>query len=435
MFRCCILRVPAVPRSSNTPFLVAPQLRNAIKQPSYGTCRFSTLMSKQCRSLRQSTQLSSLQFLRRTGTSSVNSTVKQGLADGLSDRARKAVGWWLFGCAGMCFGAVALGGVTRLTESGLSMVDWKLFGRPPPRSSAEWEEEFNKYKAFPEYQYHVAEKGEMSLGEFKFIWLMEYTHRMWGRTIGVVFLLPAIFFWSKGWITKPMKPRIGIYGGLLLFQGLLGWYMVKSGLKEKKDPNWIPRVSQYRLASHLGSAFILYSLFLWGSLSHLLTPQMVSGAIPGLRKLQGLAHANLALIFLTAMSGAFVAGLDAGLVYNSWPKMADKWIPDDILAQSPKWKNIFENATTVQFNHRHLGELTATSITLFWLMSRKVPLPPRARLAMNALFGMAMIQVSLGITTLLTYVPTHLAATHQSGSLVLLSIGIWLMQELKRLPK
>ncbi|XP_055878932.1 cytochrome c oxidase assembly protein COX15 homolog isoform X1 [Biomphalaria glabrata] len=349
-----------------------------------------------------------------------------------SSRTQKIVGYWLMGCAGMCFGAVVLGGVTRLTESGLSMVDWRLIkDMKPPKSEAEWLEEFEKYKQYPEYKYM---EKEMTLSDFKFIYYMEWGHRMWGRTTGVAFFLPALYFLKKGWISKSLKPRLAVYGGLLAFQGFLGWYMVKSGLEEKSGPNDVPRVSHYRLAAHLGSAFILYTLFLWQGLSHLLTPVKLPD-VRSVAKLRGMAHGVMTAVFVTAMSGAFVAGLDAGLTYNSYPKMADKWFPDDMWSLSPKWKNVFENPTFVQFNHRHLAELTVCFITGFWWVSRKAPLHPRARLAVTCLLGMAFGQAALGITTLLTYVPTSIAATHQSGSLVLLSLAVWVAHELRRMPK
>lgn len=344
---------------------------------------------------------------------------------------RKVVGKWLFGCAGMVFGAVVLGGVTRLTESGLSMVDWKLLkDMKPPRTQEEWIEEFERYKLFPEYKFVITER-EMTLNDFKFIYYMEYAHRMWGRLTGVAFILPAIYFWRKGYFAAGMKSKVVVMTALLGFQGFLGWYMVKSGLVENEG---IPRVSQYRLAAHLLSAFVLYTLFLWSGLSHINFPQQVPKTLQILR-LRNFSKGVMGMVFFTALSGAFVAGLDAGLVYNSWPKMADRWIPSDIAAYKPKWKNIFENPTTVQFNHRWLGQTTAASIAVLWLLCRKAPLPPRARTAVNCLLGMALIQVGLGIGTLLSYVETPLAASHQSGSLVLLSIATWLCHELRRLPK
>lgn len=345
---------------------------------------------------------------------------------------QKAVGRWLLCCAGMCFGAVTIGGITRLTESGLSITQWNLLkGMRPPRTDEEWIEEFNLYKQFPEYKYLGR---ELSIDDFKRIFFWEYFHRMWGRSIALVFGLPALYFLRKGWISKALKPRLVIYAGFLGFQGALGWYMVKSGLEEKSDPNAVPRVSQYRLAAHLGSAMILYVLFLWQGLNHVLTPnQLANTARLGL--LRKYAHGCMALIFLTSVAGAFVAGLDAGLVYNTWPKMADRWIPSDLFALSPKWKNIFENGTTTQFNHRHLGEFTATAVLGLWWLCMKTPLPHRTRLVANALGFMAVTQVGLGIATLLTYVPVWLATAHQGGALTLLSFALWLTHELRRLPK
>lgn len=373
-------------------------------------------------------------FSRRQTTTAAVNVGKAVTSPDIPAHAQKIVGTWLAGCAGMVVGAVVLGGVTRLTESGLSMVDWHLIkGMKPPTSAQQWQQEFEKYQEFPEYRYLQGQR-DMTLREFKFIWYMEYAHRMWGRAIGVVFAVPALVFLKKGWITRAMKPRLAVYASLLAFQGGLGWYMVKSGLEEKSQPNDMPRVSQYRLAAHLGTALVLYSGLFYASLSHLLTPHKIVefARLPLVRKV---AHGTVAAVFFTALSGAFVAGLDAGLVYNSWPKFADRWIPDDILNFSPKWKNFTENATTVQFIHRHLGETSVLAVTSLWLICRKAALPPRARLAVNCMLAMAYIQMGLGITTLLTYVPTPTAATHQSGSLVLLSTALWFMHEIRKLPK
>ncbi|KAH9633820.1 hypothetical protein HF086_005454 [Spodoptera exigua] len=257
------------------------------------------------------------------------------------------------------------------------MVTWKLLGEKMPRSEEEWQQEFEKYKQYPEFIY---KNQNITLSEFKWIWYMEFAHRTWGRAIGAAVFLPAAFFWAKGYLDKAMKIR-----------GLMGWYMVKSGLEDRfQGPSDVPRVSQYRLAAHLSLAFILYS-------------------------------------------GAFVAGLDAGLVYSSFPKMGDKWIPDDILEFSPTLRNFTENPTTVQFDHRILGTTTLALVTGLWYMSRGKALSPMARRVVNGVGAMAWLQVSLGIMTLLYYVPTPLAASHQSGSLVLLSLAIWLTHEIKLL--
>nr|SVE80069.1 EOG090X04TT [Daphnia magna] len=342
----------------------------------------------------------------------------------------KWIGRWLGTCAGMCFGAVVIGGLTRLTESGLSMVEWSAFGERPPLSQEDWEREFEKYKQFPEYK--LLKKG-INLEEFKFIWHMEYGHRMWGRLIGAMFVIPAAIFWKKGYFNSALKKRVLIYGTLIGCQGLLGWYMVKSGLEDRFHGEAdIPRVSQYRLASHLGSAFVLYSLFLWTSLHHLI-PAKVMEVSKAAIKFKRLVHFSKGIVFLTAISGAFVAGLDAGLVYNSYPLMAGRLLPEDWMALSPAIRNFTENPSTVQFDHRSLGHFTVLLLSTVWLISRRIVLPTRARYAANALAAMAWMQASLGIATLLFYVPTPLASSHQAGSLVLLSTALWLSHELKNM--
>ena len=209
----------------------------------------------------------------------------------------------------------------------------------------------------------------MSLKEFKRIWWMEYAHRMWGRLIGATFVLPAGYFWMKGMLKPGMKPRVLILGSLIGMQGLLGWYMVKSGLEDRfHGPSDVPRVSQYRLAAHLGMAFLLFTGLLYNALDHLIPAQKMRidyfGAqlvhhnlTRSLQRFKMLVYSSKGLVFVTALSGALVAGMDAGLIYNSFPKMADKWIPEDILALSPTLKNFTENPTTVQFDHRILVKL------------------------------------------------------------------------------
>ncbi|CAI9596796.1 unnamed protein product [Staurois parvus] len=255
--------------------------------------------------------------------------------------ANRTVGRWLLLCSGMVGGAVLLGGVTRLTESGLSMVDWHLIKEmKPPANDEEWVAEFEKYQQFPEFKIL---NRDMTLNEFKFIWFMEYSHRMWGRAVGLAYILPALYFWRKGWFSRAMKGRVLFLCGFVCFQGLLGWYMVKSGLEEKPDSYDVPRVSQYRLAAHLGSALVLYCASLWTGLSLLFPRQKVYQCIlcaegeerkssPAVFPIMPWNPAYIIKVFLSLFSGAFVAGLDAGLVYNSFPKMADRWIPDDLLA-------------------------------------------------------------------------------------------------------
>ncbi|MPC14131.1 Cytochrome c oxidase assembly protein COX15 [Portunus trituberculatus] len=328
------------------------------------------LVSKLCRSVPAVRCIKATHIqpcLRRTTVTLTGEGAQRLAADEVPELGRKWVGRWLFGCSGMVFGAVVIGGLTRLTESGLSMTDWHLFGKRPPLSQAEWEKEFAQYQQYPEF---MMKNQEISLQEFKFIWWMEYGHRQWGRCIGTAFLLPAAYFWHKGWFTRALKKRIVACGALIGFQGLLGWYMVKSGLEKErfKEPSDVPRVSQYRLAAHLGTAFVLYSLFLWNALGITNPPQAIKQVTTQAIKFRRLAHLTKGWVFLTALSGALVAGLDAGLVYNSFPKFADRWIPSDLLAFSPTLRNFTENPTTVQFDHRILCVSSSSSSSIYFMV-------------------------------------------------------------------
>ncbi|KAJ8418120.1 hypothetical protein AAFF_G00138290 [Aldrovandia affinis] len=385
-----------------------------------------TLVLSGCRTAGKGLRLNNVQrpplrqWVARRGHTTVvaetGATSAPGAASVPNAATNRIVGRWLLGCSGLVVGAVVLGGVTRLTESGLSMVDWHLS---------------SKYQQFPEFKIM---NHSMTLTEFKFIFYMEWGHRMWGRLVGLAYILPTVYFWRKGYFSRSMKGCVLGLCGFVCFQGLLGWYMVKSGLEEKPDSYDVPRVSQYRLAAHLGSALLLYCASLWTGLSLMLP----ANKLPNTRELMLLrrfAQGTGGLVFLTALSGAFVAGLDAGLVYNSFPKMGERWLPDDLLAFSPTLKNFFENPTTVQFDHRVLGISTVSAITGLYLYSRRMYLPRRAKIAISCLMVMAYAQVGLGISTLLLYVPTPLAATHQSGSLALLTLAIWVLTELRRVAK
>lgn len=342
-------------------------------------------------------------------------------------RKLRVVGYWLLGCCGLVATTVTVGGVTRLTESGLSMVDWKFAGRSAPSTQEAWDVEFEKYKESPQWKYQVVHSG-MTMNEFKFIWYMEWGHRHLGRIIGSAVVFPTLLLITRRWVSRALKYRLLGFSGLVVGQGFMGWYMVKSGLEDKPESMDIPRVSQYRLASHLGMAFTLYLTMFKTSLDILL-PQVASPSSP-IRNIRIWSAGVAGLAFITALSGAFVAGLDAGLVYNSYPKFADQWIPSDLIVFSPAWKNIFENTTTVQFNHRLLGHTLLIGICGLWMLSRPLVLPSRARLATTALMGMGWMQVVLGVSTLLLHVPTWCAAMHQQGSLILLTLATWLHHEL-----
>jgi len=332
---------------------------------------------------------------------------------------RKTIAVWLFVVAAMVVAMVVLGGVTRLTQSGLSMVDWRpVTGWLPPFAEAEWEAVFARYRAFPEYQKNNL---GMTLSEFKSIFWLEFLHRLWGRIIGLAFFIPLVVFAFKGWIARPLAHKmIGLFV-LGALQGVMGWYMVKSGLVSRPD------VSQYRLAAHFGLALAILGFILWLAIG-LLKPDAEDSGGSAFRRP---AWALLGLVSLTAISGAFVAGLDGGLTYNTFPLMDGQWVPDGLLDISPVYLNFFENIATVQFDHRVLAMATFLAVVIFWLKARSTMLTTRARRAANVLVSVAIIQVTLGISTLLLVVPVSLAALHQLGAVALFATAIWLVRELQ----
>ena len=339
----------------------------------------------------------------------------------------RAVAIWLLVSAAMVYAIVVLGGVTRLTESGLSMVDWHpVMGVLPPLDDAEWQAAFERYKQSPEYR---IVNLDMTVAEFRGIFWMEYIHRLWGRLIGVVFLVPFLYFAVRGRIGRAMVPRLGglfVLGGL---QGLMGWYMVKSGLVND------PAVSQYRLTAHLGLAFVIYAALLWVALG-LLRPRRgtPAGARGGAGRGRAAAGGLLAFIFLVAMTGGFVAGLDAGLAYNTFPLMDGAIVPPGAFDLAPLYVNFFENTATVQFVHRVLAiALFLTILAFWWRVGRTAP-SGRARLAAHLLLAFAVVQVALGISTLLLFVPVALAAAHQAGALAVFTAALVLNHELNAIP-
>jgi cytochrome c oxidase assembly protein subunit 15 len=305
----------------------------------------------------------------------------------------------------MIFAKVVIGGVTRLTESGLSITEWKpAAGAIPPLSDAAWQEEFAKYQQIPQYRERNA---GMTLAEFKTIFWWEFVHRLWGRLIGFVYAIPLLWFVVRGHVRGALAWRLaGIFvlGGL---QGALGWYMVKSGLVDRVS------VSQYRLTAHLGLALLIYAATLWTALD-LLRP---SGAAT--RFSRG-ALAFAALVFLTILAGGFVAGLDAGMSYNTFPLMDGHLVPRGYLDETPWWANLFENVAAVQFNHRVLAMTTLVCALGLAFAGRA----SRAYGLALATGGMALLQVALGISTLLLVVPIPLAAAHQAGAVALLTLAL-----------
>jgi cytochrome c oxidase assembly protein subunit 15 len=324
---------------------------------------------------------------------------------------------WLIVVAAMVFIMVVLGGITRLTQSGLSMVDWQpIKGILPPLSEAAWREAFNAYRQFPEYQ---KLNFGMTLAEFEAIFLMEWFHRLWGRLIGLAFALPLAWFVLRGYVRGRLARALG---GLLLLggaQGVMGWVMVRSGLID------IPSVSPYRLAAHLALAIIIYLWLLWLILARTRRPAH-DGTI------QTHARATLALALVTVLAGAFVAGLDAGMAFNTFPLMDGQWVPDGLIMPETGWRNPFENVTMVQFNHRVLAIATLIAAGILVLRGRGAV--GAARTAAYAAGAMALVQVGIGITTLLLVVPVWAGALHQTGALILIGLLIWAVFESRRPP-
>jgi cytochrome c oxidase assembly protein subunit 15 len=333
-------------------------------------------------------------------------------------RDDRQVAVWLLAVAAMIYAMVVIGGITRLTESGLSITEWKpVSGVIPPLDAAAWQQEFDHYKLIPEFQ---KLRPDMTLAEFKGIFWWEYVHRLWGRLIGVAFALPGLWLLWRGRIRPELRPRLAalfVLGGL---QGALGWFMVESGLSQRTD------VSQYRLVAHLLFALLIYGAMLWTAFG-LLRPQPAS--LPGAAGLR--RHVLVLLILIIGMltTGGFTAGLDGGKVYNTFPLMGGSLVPGDILAQAPLWSNPFENPVTAQFIHRWLAMIVAATVLALWL--RRGRLLPPARLPLDLVAGMTALQLCLGISTLLLVVPVPLAAAHQAGAVMLLSLTLFALHSLR----
>jgi len=339
------------------------------------------------------------------------------------NKNHKAIAIWLLACCATIFGMIILGGVTRLTGSGLSMVEWApIMGILPPLNDKEWHDAFLLYQQFPEFQ---LKNFHMSVHDFKSIFWFEYGHRLLGRSIGMIFLLPFLFFLFRGKIEKALTPKLitmFVLGGL---QGLMGWYMVKSGLVND------PRVSQYRLTAHLGLAVAIYAYMLWVALG-LLYPKINETTKTSVHKLGRLSLIITGFIIFTILSGGFVAGTHAGFAFNTFPLMNGKLIPDGLFAHTPLWLNFFENIVTVQFDHRVLATLLFVIVSVFWFKAGKLELHPLARTGRHLLLAALLLQITLGISTLLLVVPVALGAAHQAGAILLLTAALFVSQQLRR---
>jgi cytochrome c oxidase assembly protein subunit 15 len=389
----------------------------------------------------------------QAGSSAIRQAGIQGqpmLADtaaGRILRSHRAVGWWLIVVALMIAAMVIVGGLTRLTGSGLSITEWDpIMGAVPPLSTADWMDAFHKYQHIPQY---FREHRGMTLDEFQVIYWWEWTHRLLGRLIGFVFLLPMLLFIWSGAIPRAGIPRMVILFALGGLQGFVGWWMVESGLETRVS------VSQYRLAIHLGVALILFAAILWTALEYLTKiPSPPSG---GEGKGEGVPFANLsvdapspqpspplrggegaflaitfvALVYLQMLLGALVAGLHAGLIYNTWPSMDGRFFPEGPFSSHPWWINFFENPGLAQFDHR-LGAYTIAIAAIFlWFGARRARLIGRARLSADAILIVTFAQIALGVVTLLSQAPILLSALHQTTALALLSVAIWHAFELR----
>lgn len=336
-----------------------------------------------------------------------NATSRAGEADRL-----KPVRLWLYLLCAMIFAMILLGGATRLTDSGLSITEWQLFvGTIPPLSEADWHKAFEAYRQIPEYR--LVNRG-MSLEAFKFIYWWEWAHRFLGRMIGFVFLLPFLWFWRRGLIGRQLMPKLMVMFVLGGAQGALGWYMVSSGLVDRVD------VSQYRLAAHLGLAVAIIAYIFWVAIG-LRPGAQASHAVSGGQRASALGLT--ALVYLQIIAGAFVAGIDAGMGYNTWPLMDGALIPSGLGAMSPWYLNLFENALTVQFDHR----LVAYGIVA-WALLHAFFIRPDGHA--RAVAAIALAQAGLGVWTLLAQVPVPLGVVHQAGAVILL---LSLLLHLRRL--
>jgi cytochrome c oxidase assembly protein subunit 15 len=349
--------------------------------------------------------------------------------------APHAIAIWLLVCCAMVFATLIIGGVTRLTHAGLSIVEWQpLIGALPPLTDAHWQELFAKYQLTPEFRLR---NHDMTLAGFQFIFWWEWAHRLSGRLIGLVFFVPYVWFFIRGQLRGQLAWKtLGFFvlGGL---QGAMGWYMVQSGLVDD------PRVSQYRLAAHLGLAFLIFGLMLWTALGILqprhraVTASPVSALCAPSETFSTTSHRTrrfgvvlIGLVFLMVLSGALVAGIHAGLAYNTFPLMNGHFLPPESFLLNPLWLNFFSNMATVQFNHRLIAWLLLGLIP--WFVWRVRSESPTARPATAWLLVWLGVQVGLGISTLLLRVPVPLAAAHQAGAMILFGLVLWVNHAIRR---
>ena len=334
---------------------------------------------------------------------------------------RSIIIWLLAGCF-LIYAMVVIGGITRLTHSGLSMVEWNpIIGSLPPTTDAAWQIPFEKYKLTPEYQII---NNQFTLEEFKSIYWWEYSHRLLGRTIGVVFLIPFFYFLIKKKFDKSLLKKMYVLLFLGALQGVLGWYMVYSGLQKE------PHVSHYRLAAHLISAFTVFGFTFWYAMD-LIYPKEIEQSNSAVSKnVKWWAKFMFGAIVLQIIYGAFVAGLKAGLFYNTWPLMGQSLMPETVTSFDPFWKNLLENPAGVQFMHRNIAIIVAMLVLFVWGKSRKMELSKFQRRASNFMLSVVVVQFLLGIITLMYAVPVTMGVLHQTGAFFLFASSLFFIHSL-----
>ncbi|WP_027138881.1 COX15/CtaA family protein [Gaetbulibacter saemankumensis] len=327
--------------------------------------------------------------------------------------------WLLTGCF-MIFIMVVVGGITRLTDSGLSISNYKLItGTVPPIGDAEWQEAFELYKQYPEYQ---KLHSHFTLEDFKSIYFWEWLHRVIGRSIGLVFIIPFLYFLIKKRLTKKTIKKCLVLLSLGAFQGFLGWYMVKSGLVD------MPDVSHFRLAAHLTTAFLTFAATLWVALD-LKFPDIK----PANKPMKKFIIAGYIVLIIQIVYGAFVAGLKAGLLHNHWPMMNEgKFLHFSALTYEPFYLNLIENPSGIQFIHRTLAYLVVIFTYVIWRKSKSFSLTPEQKLGINALVSLVLLQFILGVFTILLQVPLWLGVAHQIGAFFLLTAMTFALHRFSR---
>lgn len=356
-----------------------------------------------------------------SGSMPFDAQIAAAAADRIEPNPRP-IAYWLLALAGMVWIMVAIGGATRLTGSGLSIMEWApLSGVLPPLSEAEWRRLYDLYRTIPQYALVNAGFG---IEGFKEIFWLEWIHRFWGRLIGLAYALPLAWFWLRGRIPAGLKPRLLLLLALGGLQGAIGWFMVASGFDADRTA-----VSPYRLVMHLGLALVLFSVLLWTGLSLLRPPP--AAPHPRQRSVRRQAQAAVGLVVLTMLAGGFVAGIRAGFDYNTFPLMAGQWVPEGYWRLDPLWKNLTANIPAVQFNHRLLATL-ATLAALGAAVAGWRRLPPGpARRACLALGGTVCLQYALGVGTLVLVVPVWLGTLHQACAVLVLAAALLALHTLR----